>query len=291
MASKVERIAVLAMRLSGRHMSEYGSYKSRYDFTQSQLMACLILRAYLKTTCRGLVDFLAGHQGLRTALGMEGKLPQYTTLQKFSTRSNVLAIADALVAQIGKAALGAAGKGRKPVAVAMDATGMETSTASAHFVSRSGRERRRWVKLSVVVVCGCLFPLGLVADWGPTSDKCQAGDLLSKSFEVPLNCLPQRLYADAGYDADWIHERCRSQWGIESVIKPARCRADGSLGGEHRSAMISEYLKKQGYGKRWHIESFFSGLKRIMGSALSSRTDDNLLKEAAIRVLAYTLHR
>jgi len=66
------------MRLSGKHMSEYGSYKSRHDFTQSQLMACLILRAYMKTTYRGFVDFLAGHQGLRTALGMEGKLPHYT---------------------------------------------------------------------------------------------------------------------------------------------------------------------------------------------------------------------
>jgi len=116
MASKVEKIAVLALRLSGKHMSEYGSYKSRHDFTQNQLMACLILRAYMKTTYRGLIDFLAGHQGLRTALGMEGKLPHYTTLQKFSARSNVLAIADALVAQIGKAALGAAGKRRKPVA-------------------------------------------------------------------------------------------------------------------------------------------------------------------------------
>jgi len=29
---------------------------------------------------------------------------------------------------------------------AMDATGLETSTASAHFQSRSGRPRRKWVK-------------------------------------------------------------------------------------------------------------------------------------------------
>lgn len=291
MASNVERIAALALRLGGRHMSPYGSLKSRHDFTQNQLMACLILRAYLKTTYRGLVDVLAGHQGLRTVLGMEGKLPHYTTLQKFSARSNVLAIADALVAQIGKAALRSLAKGRKPVAVAIDATGMETSNASAHFVSRSGRERRRWVKLSATVVCGCLFPMGLVATWGPTNDKCQARELLNKSFDVPPHCLPQRLYADAGYDADWIHHKCRSQWGIESVIKPARHRADGTLGGQHRSAMTPDHLNARGYGMRWHIESFFSGLKRMTGSTLSSRTDANLLNEAVIRVLAYTLHR
>lgn len=58
MASKLERVG---MKLSGRRMSDYGSYKSQHDFTQKQLMTCLILRAYLKTTYRGLVNFLAGH--------------------------------------------------------------------------------------------------------------------------------------------------------------------------------------------------------------------------------------
>jgi hypothetical protein len=71
MASKLEKIAALSMRLSSRHLSKYGANKSRHDFTQNQLMACLILRAYLKTTYRGLTDFLHGHQSLRQALGME----------------------------------------------------------------------------------------------------------------------------------------------------------------------------------------------------------------------------
>jgi transposase len=291
MASKVERIALLGMRLSGRHLSSYGSIKSRHDFTQSQLMACLILRAYLKTTYRGVVDFLSGHAGLRRVLGMEDKLPHYTTLQKFSARSNVLAIADAILAQVGRAALRHGGRQSRSVAVAMDATGLETTSASAHFMSRSGRARRRWVKVSVAVVCGSLLPLGLVAAWGPSNDKCQAAELLDKSLSVPLDCLPQRLLADAGYDAHWIHEMCRGQWGVETLIKAVRHRADGTLGGEHRSAMTPEHLKKRGYGKRWHVESFFSGLKRMTGSALAARSDAGLLKEAAIRVLAYSLHR
>jgi FAD/FMN-containing dehydrogenase len=41
----VERVAELAMRLGGRHLADYGSARSRHDFTQRQLMACLILRA------------------------------------------------------------------------------------------------------------------------------------------------------------------------------------------------------------------------------------------------------
>jgi len=70
----VERIAVLAMTLGRDYLATYGATRSRHDFTQRQLMACLILRAYLKTTYRGITDLLAGHTGLRTALGMTDKI-------------------------------------------------------------------------------------------------------------------------------------------------------------------------------------------------------------------------
>ena len=98
-APKLERVAQLAMRLGGQHLAEYGSARSRQDFTQRQLMSCLILRAYLKTTYRGVLEILAGHGRLREILSIEEKLPHFTTLQKFSARSRVLEIADALIAR------------------------------------------------------------------------------------------------------------------------------------------------------------------------------------------------
>jgi hypothetical protein len=95
---------------------------------------------------------------------------------------------------------------------------LEFVTGSAQFVSRSERERRRWVKLSTAVVDGCLFCLGLVSNRGLKSKGHQTQELLTKSFDAPLDCLPQRRYADAGCDAEWIHELCRGEWGIESLI-------------------------------------------------------------------------
>ena len=96
---------------------------------------------------------------------------------------------------------------------------------------------------------------------------------------------------DAGYDAEWVHDQCRLEWGTESVIKPAVHRADGRRGGFWRSRMTKNYLTKMQYGKRWAVETFFSGLKRTMGSTLTSRKPDQLLAEAAFKVLAYTLRR
>src|ERR1700721_2816209 len=96
----IEKVGELAMKLGQRHLAEYGARTSRHDFTQRQLLSCLILRAYLKTTYRGVLELLAGNVGLRAVLGLAEQLPHYTTLQKFSARSQVLAITQALIARI-----------------------------------------------------------------------------------------------------------------------------------------------------------------------------------------------
>jgi hypothetical protein len=280
----IQQVAEMAMTLSRPHLADYGSSRSRHDFTQRQLLSCLVLKAYLKTTYRGVVEILAVSQELRQCLGLTQKLPHYTALQKFSARSQVVAIVQAIIARVAGFAL----QQSPAPAVAMDSTGLATTTASAYFQSRRGDRCRRWVKISTVVICGSLLPVALVLDWGPNNDRVQAGELLRQAQAAgPV----QQLYADAGYDAEWIHVQCREQWGAESLIKPNGQRADGTRNGKWRAAMSAEHLKARGYGRRWAVESFFSGLKRTMGAALSSRRPDQMLAEAAFRVLAYTLRR
>jgi hypothetical protein len=281
----IEQVAKMAMQLGQRHLADYGATRSRHDFTQRQLMACLILRAYLKTTYRGVLEVLAISPALRQELGMRDKLPHFTTLQKFSVRSEVLAIAQKLVATIGQAA---ARQASQPTAAAMDSTGFATTTASAYFRSRKGQPCRQWVKLSVMVLCGSLLPVGLVLDLGPSNDRIQVPALLTQAQAVAQ---PATLYADAGYDAEWIHVQCREKWGVASVIKPNGQRADGTRNGKWRRGMSAENLRDWQYGRRWAVETFFSGLKRTMGAALSSRRPDQMLAEAAFRVLAYALRR
>jgi hypothetical protein len=52
----IECVAAFAMQLGTRHLADYGAKRSRHDFTQRQLVACLILRTYAKTTYRGVVQ-------------------------------------------------------------------------------------------------------------------------------------------------------------------------------------------------------------------------------------------
>jgi hypothetical protein len=285
--TNIEKVMELAMQLGGRHLAPYGAAKSRHDFTQRQLMSCLILKAYLKTTYRGVLEVLATSEVLRQRLGLGDKLPHYTTLQKFSARSQVQEITAAILAQLGGQAAAAARQRGRRVSAAVDSTGLEKTVASAHYVSRTGRARHRWVKVSAAVLLGSLLPVGLVVDWGPSNDKRQAAAVLGQTFAAVA---PARLYADAGYDAEWVHQRAHAH-GVESLIPPARQRADGTMGGQWRSRMTPAHLQARGYGRRWQVECFFSALKRKLGSTLTSRHPTQLLKEATLRVLAYALHR
>ena len=279
----VEQVVQLAMRLSRPHLADYGSTRSRHDFTQRQLLSCLILRAYLKTTYRGVLEALAVSPALRGHLGMEDKLPHYTTLQKFSARSQVVAIVQAVLARIGAQAVE-----QRPAPAAMDSTGLSTTSASAYFQTRGGARHRRYVKVSAMVRCGSLLPLALVVDHGPSNDRVQVPELLRQAQAAGR---VERLYADAGYDAEWIHARCRQDWGVESLIKPNGQRADGTRNGRWRATMSPEHLQTREYGRRWAVETFFSGLKRTTGPDLSARGPKQQLAEAALRVLTYALRR
>ena len=227
----IEKVAELAMHLSQPHLAEYGATRSRHDFRQRQLMSCLILRAYLKTTYRGLLEVLEGNGRLRACLGLEEKLPHYTTLQKFSARPKVMEIALAIIGRIGKAVMQSGGDKES---AAMDSTGLATTGASAYFNSRRGKRCRSYIKLSAIVLCGSLFPMSIVLDRGPSNDRVQAPQLLQ---EAAGRGRPQQLLADAGYDAEWIHAQCREQWGVESLIVPNGQRADGGRNGQYRAQM------------------------------------------------------
>lgn len=168
---------------------------------------------------------------------------------------------------------------------AIDATGMETSCASAHYVSRAGKERSRWIRVSVVAVCTGVFPAAMHIDWGPGNDASPALTVLEKAAVVVQ---PQQLWADRAYDADHLHAFCHERWGVESYAPPIMRRSSQVLRGRYRPGMRE---KPKGYGRRWTIESLFSAIKRTCGPALTSRRENTLKVEAALRVVAYGIRR
>ena len=72
-------LAKTALRTAKASLSTYSSHYSRRDYTQHQLFAILVLRQFLKTDYRGIIQMLEDFSDLRKVLGLK-KVPHYSTL-------------------------------------------------------------------------------------------------------------------------------------------------------------------------------------------------------------------
>jgi len=64
------RFAQLALQVARQHLPPYGSKYSPKKFTQPSLLACLLVKEYLRMDYRGLEDLWASSAELRAALGL-----------------------------------------------------------------------------------------------------------------------------------------------------------------------------------------------------------------------------
>ena len=78
-------VATLALEVGKKHLPDYSHPKSPKTYKQPQLLACLVLKTYLKTTYRGVVELLELSPPLVQALALQ-EIPDYSTLKYFSNR-------------------------------------------------------------------------------------------------------------------------------------------------------------------------------------------------------------
>ncbi len=277
----VARVALLVAR---RELNDYSCPKSKHTFTQPQLLACLVLRAYRKLTYRGTSELLDAGDALREVLGLR-HAPAHTTLKEFERRVVTPALLDRLVGAV-LAVLVEAGVVVKEVAV--DSTGVETSGASAHFRTRARRQRKGYVKLSMAVACGAILLVSLATSMGPSNDLGDgAREVL---WRAAPRCRPDWVLADGGYDAEWFHTFCRAAWGAGSHVPPVPKTRDGTVKTGPDRVRCAAHTPHN-YGRRWHVESFISGMKRTCGSTLAARSEAALFNEAGLKALAYAVRR
>lgn len=267
----------LAVRHAARVLPAYSDPSSPKVFTQRQLLALLVLRKFLRATYRGGVEQLTLMPELREALALK-KLPHFTTLQKFDARCDVEELVNRVLAHVARDLTHGARRDG-----AMDSTGLETTNASAHFVTKTGRKRAKFLKVCSVVLCGLFLPTSLHLEWGPRDDHSHAKQLASAAHRAtPL----AMLWCDKGYDSEGFHGHCWDHLGVISYAPPRMREGQASAGGDKRALMTERW---SGYGNRRAVETFHSAMKRTVGSTLTARTDATMRHEAALMVLTYAL--
>jgi len=270
-------IVRLALRLARRHLADHAHKYAPKKFTQPQLFACLILKAHMGCTYRKTEELLVLMPAVREAIGID-QVPRFTTLQAFADRPEIMALIDSVLASIGCTV-----SRDRPQDAAADGTGMETTCASAHFVSRAGRKRTRFVKLMIGVLCATVCPCALVVDWGPSHDMKQAWELREK---IRAACTPTMLWGDGAFDCEAWHKANWEEWGVPGYAPTTVRSADGRVNGLYRNTF---QIPAKEYGRRWMAESVNSGIKRTSGSTLRSLKQNTLFAEAALKVAAYAI--
>jgi hypothetical protein len=175
----------------------------------------------------------------------------------------------------------------------VDSTGLESRHCSAYYTRRCqhhrGHVKHRFPKLSAVVDTRSHLFLAAVVDRGPKPDDLEFHAVVRQARGRQRFVF---LLGDCGYDAELHHRFLRHDLHVQGIIPPTRGRPrknpHQAPGGRYRSALARRWPKKR-YGQRWQIETGFSMVKRLLGSAVRARRRFTTDREVLLRVLTINL--
>ena len=292
-------VALEALAAGEAALPPYGRPCGPKKFTQPQLFACLVLKAFFRTDYRGVAAILDDCTDLVAALGLKC-VPHFTTLQKACGRLLCFGPAQDLLRATVRRRLG--DEPHVSLAAA-DSTGLEAGQVSPYFVKRraKGQKRsenphqatpyRRFPKCEVVVDCATHVVLAAVVSRGPCPDVNRLPLLLLCALtHVTVGTIP----ADAGYDCERAHAFARDACGVRGVI-PAEAGRPSKAGkpptGKYRRLMrrFRRRFRDHRYGQRWQIETVMSMIKRRLGDSVAGRSDASRARDAMLKVLTHNL--
>lgn len=182
---------------------------------------------------------------------------------------------------------------------ALDSSGFEAHHVSHYFVRRRARgpdktpqnmTYRRFPKLGLVVDCRAHFILAAVPGRGPSPDHPH---LIEAVLSARTRRAIQTLLADAGYDAEWVHQFVRDELDMRSIIPPAAGRPTAKPPtGRYRRGMRTYFRRPKQlrrYGQRWQIETVFSMIKRRLGATLNARSNRRQRQAMLLKAIVHNI--
>lgn len=289
--SKSPKAVILyALAVAERTFAPYRHKNSPKKFTQQQLFACLVLKAFLRMDYRGIVEHLNDCPDLQQAIGLS-TVPHFTTIQKAAQRllvsSHVRRLLDRTVQLQWR-------RRRRVKIAAVDSSGLEATCASAYFVKRRSTVDSPWKsmvyhdypKLALVADTADHFVFAASAGKGPRPDVDEFADLLR---EATMRMAITTIVADAGYDSESNHCVARNQFRVRSVIPPKHGRPTHKPATGHYRRLMQTRFDRTTYCRRVQVETVVSMIKRRLGSFVRGRTYHNRCRELHLLVLTHNI--
>ena len=98
---------------------------------------------------------------------------------------------------------------------------------------------------------------------------------------------PNKLVADKGYDAEWLHRFCLEQ-GIKTCI-PIRNYGKKLNPRRTLRMRLAKQIKQKTYGRREMVEAVFGAIKRKFGASINATKIATQRAEAYCRALAHNI--
>ena len=172
----------------------------------------------------------------------------------------------------------------------IDSTGYKITIRGDYLRHKWHKKRKGWLKLHVIISMKDVNILSFTITDEHTHDSKAAKVLLNK---MKNNIL--RIFGDRGYDSKYIY----NMFGYNAVIPP-RKNASTKSRGSYARAKIVRFIKKNSmeqwkennsYSKRWIVEIYFSGLKRVMTEVIKAKKIEYIIQELALKVVNYNIMR
>ena len=285
-----KKVLLAALHVARLSLSQYSHKNSPKKFSQHQLFACLVLKNFLKTDYRGVIEYLNDCPELCETIELN-RVPHYTTLQKAAKRLLLSQSVSRLLNATIQLHLGQ----RKRVAdSAIDSTGLSSTCASAYFVKRRSMKGKpaknmfyhTFPKLSLVSELGTHFVIAFKAGKGPRPDIDEFKPLINQAHQ---RARPKRIVADAGYDSESNHRHAREELNIKTVIPPKHGRPTNKPAkGRYRRLMQTRFNQKV-YSQRSQIETVMSMIKRRQGAFCKGKSHWSRCRELNLMVLTHNI--
>ena len=164
---------------------------------------------------------------------------------------------------------------------AIDSTGFKITIRGDYLGNKWNRRRKGWAKLHVIVDINEIRALTFSITDEHIHDSREALNLVNRIREKIT-----RLYGDKAYDSKSIYNALcgkaiiplRKNYSTLSKGSPYRAR----IAREIRRTSESEWKNNNNYGKRWIVEIYFSGLKRVMGEIIKARRLECIAQEISM---------
>ena len=283
-------VLIAAFKIARACLPAHRHKNSPKKFTQHQLFACLVLKNFLRTDYRGLVEYLGDCNSLSEAIELDS-VPHFTTFHKAAKRLLVSKSAQKLLDETVREQMQ-----RKSCVkeAAIDSTGLNATSASAYFVKRRATKQspwktityKRYPKLGIVADVANHFVLAFETGNGPCPDVGEfEGLILQATGRVRLKV----VIADAGYDSESNHEFARNELSLCTVIPPKHGRpTDNPAKGKYRRLMQTRFDTKR-YRKRAQVETVMSMIKRRQGSYCKGKNYWSRCRELSLMVLTHNI--